>query len=103
MAAYLIFLRESEIRDADAMTRYQEGNRKGGGPSHGMKPLIIYGQTEALEGDAPDGVVVLEFPDAAAARAWYDDPGYQSRIPDRMLAADYRAMLVEGWAPPSAA
>jgi uncharacterized protein (DUF1330 family) len=99
MPAYLLFIRESEVRDADAMKRYQDGNRADNSPKHGARPLVVYGKMEALEGKAPEGVVLLEFPDAEAAKAWYEAPGYQSRIPDRLQAADYRAMLLEGWAP----
>lgn len=101
MPAYMIFIRESEIRDPEAMQKYKDGNA-GGGPSHGVKPLVVYGKQEAIEGTAPDGMVVLEFPDTESAKAWYNEPGYQSRIPYRMAAADYRCILVEGWTPPGA-
>ena len=37
-------------------------------------PLAVYGKTQALEGPVPDGLLILEFPDADAARAWYDSP-----------------------------
>jgi uncharacterized protein (DUF1330 family) len=101
MPAYMIFIRESEIRDPEAMARYQGGNRSGG-PSHGIRPLAVYGKQEAIEGTAPDGVVLLEFPDMDSAKAWYNSPEYQARVPDRLQAADYRCVLVEGWTPPAA-
>jgi uncharacterized protein (DUF1330 family) len=96
MAAYLIFIREGEVFDPEAMALYKTHNRTNPAPIP-AKPLIVYGKTEALEGDAPDGIVVLEFPDAATARAWYDSEEYQAGIPLRKKAADYRAMLVEGF------
>jgi uncharacterized protein (DUF1330 family) len=61
-----------------------------------MKPLVVYGKMEVLEGQAPDGIVMLQFPSVVAARAWYQSPDYQAAIPHRQKAADYRAVIVEG-------
>jgi uncharacterized protein (DUF1330 family) len=91
----MIFIREGEIVDHEAMKAYQSGNRSGTGPA-GMKPLVVYGRMEALEGDAPDGVVVLEFPNSEAAKNWYFSPEYQERAKLRQKAAPYRAIMVEG-------
>lgn len=98
MAAYLLFIRESPVHDEAAFREYQQGNRAAG-PAPGVKPLVAYGAIEALEGEMPDGVVLLEFPDAQAARDWYAEPGYQERAKLRHKAADYRAMLIEGFDP----
>lgn len=98
MATYILFMREGAVADPAAMAAYQARNRETS-PSNGLKPLVIYGRLEALEGEAPDGVVLLEFPDKAAAMAWYNSPEYQSAIPLRQQAAPYRAILMEGWAP----
>lgn len=95
MAAYAIFIREGAVSDPEAMARYQSGNR-GGVPNPDMKALAVYGAMEQLEGEPADGVVILEFADMAAAREWYFSEDYQSRVPHRMAAAPYRAMLVEG-------
>lgn len=95
MATYMIFIREGEVLDHDAMKAYQSGNAAGSVPQ-GMKPLVVYGALEAFEGDAPDGVVILQFPDAAAAKAWYFSPEYQERAKLRQQAAPYRAIMVEG-------
>jgi uncharacterized protein (DUF1330 family) len=100
MTAYLMFLREGPVQDADAMAAYQGHNRANPAPIP-AKPLVVYGKIEALEGQAPDGMVVLEFPDAATARAWYDSAEYQAGIPLRQKAANYRAMLVEGFSMPT--
>lgn len=95
MATYMIFIREGEVVDHEAMAAYQGGNRSGG-VLPGMKPLAVYGASETFEGDAPDGVVILEFPDAATAKAWYFSPEYQERAKLRQQAAPYRAIMVEG-------
>jgi uncharacterized protein (DUF1330 family) len=100
MAAYAIFIREGAVTDAEAMAKYQSGNRAGPRdpdlPKPDMKAHIVYGAMEQLEGEPCDGMVVLEFPDMAAARDWYYSEDYQARIPFRQQAAPYRAFLVEG-------
>lgn len=91
----MIFLREGAIVDEEAMAEYQSGNRNSP-PPPGLKPLVVYGEMETLEGDAADGMVILEFPDRESARAWYYGEDYQSRIPARQKAAPYRAFMVDG-------
>ena len=55
---------------------------------------------ETLEGDGPPGrLVVLEFPDLAAARRFYESPEYRAIIGIRHRAATSRLVLVEGHAP----
>ena len=61
-----------------------------------MTPLSVYAAIEALEGDAPDGMVLLQFPTIEDARAWYNSPEYQAAIPHRMKGAEYRALLFQG-------
>ena len=95
MTAYVIFFREGPIRDAEAMAEYQRRNRENKGDFK-LKPLSVYGALEALEGDAPDGVVLLEFPTVEDAKAWYNSPGYQAAVPYRLKAAAYRAVIVQG-------
>jgi uncharacterized protein (DUF1330 family) len=91
----MIFIREGEIVDAEAMAAYQSGNRSGVTPS-GLKPLVVYGAMESLEGEPADGVVVLEFPDRDTAKTWYHSPEYQERAKLRQKAAPYRCIMVEG-------
>lgn len=100
MAAYIIFIRESEIRDPEAMAAYSGSNRDGAAmfvERFGIQPLAVYGECEAIEGQDADGVVLLKFPDMEKARAWYDSEEYQKAVPLRMQAADYRAILFEGF------
>jgi uncharacterized protein (DUF1330 family) len=89
----MLFIREGEIVDHEAMAAYQSGNRGGAVP--GMRPLVVYGAMECFEGEAADGVVLLEFPDTAAAKTWYFGD-YQERAKLRQKAAPYRCMLLEG-------
>jgi uncharacterized protein (DUF1330 family) len=61
-----------------------------------MKLLALYGAQQELEGKAPEGTVILEFPSMEAAKAWYHSPGYQRAAPHRRKGADYRAFIVQG-------
>ena len=94
MAAYVIFIREGEIVDPEAMAAYQSGSR-GSPPPEGMKALAVYGAMETLEGEGADGVVILEFADMEAARGWYYGD-YQERAKLRQKAAPYRGFIVQG-------
>lgn len=94
MTAYVIFIRDS-IKDTNEMATY--GQKAGGARGdHPITPLAFYGAVETLEGPKVDGVVLLSFPDAAAAHAWYDSPAYQDALQHRLKGADYRVMIVEG-------
>jgi uncharacterized protein (DUF1330 family) len=45
---------------------------------HGAKPLSFYAPVTAPELIGTlDGVVLIEFPDVAAAKAWYESQAYQ--------------------------
>jgi uncharacterized protein (DUF1330 family) len=94
MATYIVFMRES-TQDQSELDTYQSkvGESFAG---HPIKILAAYGPQQALEGAAPEGVVIVEFPTTAAARAWYDSPPYQAVAQHRFKGASYRAVLVEG-------
>ncbi len=99
MTAYIIVTRESAIRDDAEMAEYSRLNRENAEEfrnDYQLKPLVVYGASEGLEGAAPEGVIILQFPTVAGAKAWYNSPSYQAALPHRMKAADFRAILVEG-------
>jgi uncharacterized protein (DUF1330 family) len=77
------------------MEKYSAMNRQLPPPA-GLTPLAVYGALESLEGDAPDGAVVLQFPSVQAAKAWYHSADYQAALPHRKKGANYRAFIVEG-------
>ena len=54
------------------------------------------GAAEALEGAAPKRMVLLEFPNADAARRWYRSPEYQAALKLREGCATGRLVVVEG-------
>jgi uncharacterized protein (DUF1330 family) len=96
MPAYLIVYRESPVRDAAEMEQYQAQTRQMSGGDWKLTPRVIYGDVTPLEGQAPDGVIMLEFPTVEEAKAWYESPAYQAALPHRKKAADFRAIIVQG-------
>lgn len=94
MATYIVFTRES-TQDQSELDLYMKkvGETFKG---HPVKILAAYGPQQVLEGDAPEGVVIVEFPSTEEARAWYDSPLYQEVVKHRFNGSKYRAVLVEG-------
>lgn len=93
MAAYIIAIRE-RTTDAEALAAYAAGAAKARTPA--LRALAAYGACETLEGPDVEGVVLLEFPDMAAAHEWYDSPAYQAAREHRLKGGDYRFVLFEG-------
>jgi uncharacterized protein (DUF1330 family) len=78
MSAYLIFIRDKTL-DAREMAAYA----KAAAPTldgHEAKVLSFYGPHIDLEGGPTEGAVIIEFPDTAAAKAWYHSPAYQAEF-----------------------
>jgi uncharacterized protein (DUF1330 family) len=94
MKAYMVFTREKTTDAAELAIYFEKVRATFEG--HEIKVLASYGKHEVLEGDATEGVVVVEFPSAAAAKAWYDSPGYTEVRKHREAGSVYRAILVEG-------
>ena len=65
----------------------------------GGRFLIHGAPAEAIEGAWSADVIVIEFPDRAAARGWYDSPAYRAILPLRLQHARGVAFLVDGVAP----
>jgi uncharacterized protein (DUF1330 family) len=64
---------------------------------YGGRFLVRGGAHEVLEGDCrPTRIVVLEFPDMARAKAWYNSPEYAPLLKLRLSAATGPVILVEG-------
>ncbi len=64
---------------------------------YGGKFVIRGGKAELIEGTKePARIVVIEFPDAAAAKRWYNSPEYQEALKIRLANSTGRVLLVEG-------
>jgi uncharacterized protein (DUF1330 family) len=94
MSAYFVMIREQTI---DPVTLADYGPRASlAAQGHPLKPLATYGTLDQLEGDPIEGAVILEFPDMAAARAWYDSPSYQAAVKFRHAGSKSTAFFIEG-------
>jgi uncharacterized protein (DUF1330 family) len=94
MSAYLIFIRKRTL-DQSELDAYA----KAVGPSLEESPfkfLAAYGRQQVLEGPAPEGVAIAEFPSLEAAKQWYESPAYQAAAQHRFKGATYRGLIVEG-------
>ena len=64
---------------------------------HGGEYLVRGGAVETIEGSwRPGRMVVLRFPDKAAAKAFLDDPGYKPLADLRQRVAPTDMILVDG-------
>ena len=87
-----------EVRDLDALIEYRRRNTDAVA-NHGGRFLVRGGEATALEGEWPtQRIVLIEFPDAAAARAWYESGDYRPLKALRQGASDTNILLVEGQA-----
>jgi uncharacterized protein (DUF1330 family) len=103
MAAYIIA--DVQVTDPDTYWTYRSQT-----PSivqkYGGRFIVRGGEVAPLEGDWQAGrVVVIEFPDMAAAKRFYQSPEYRQIIGFRQRAATSRIILVDGytekgWEPP---
>ena len=94
MPAYLIA--DVEVLDPDAYAEYRRQVlplvKKQGG-----RFVVRGGAHETLEGPwRPARVVIIEFPDMAALKAWYHSPEYAALIELRQRASRGSLIAVEG-------
>jgi uncharacterized protein (DUF1330 family) len=82
--------------DQEKLVEYRERNTDVVA-AHGGRFVVRGGRVERLEGDwDPQRVVVMEFADVAAARAWHDAPEYQPLRALRSGVSSTDLILVEG-------
>jgi uncharacterized protein (DUF1330 family) len=94
MSAYVLV--DVEVKDADQYDRYRPLAATSV-EQYGGRYVVRGGASEVLEGDrVPHRLVVLEFPDADAARRWYHSPEYAEAKATREGAAVGSFVLVEG-------
>lgn len=94
MSAYIVA--EIEVADSETYARYR-AQTPAAIEAHGGRFIVRGGTVEGVEGEPPAGrVVIIEFPDMAAARRFYDSQEYQALLPLRLAAARSRLYFVEG-------
>jgi len=95
MPAFLIV--RAEVTDPDRYAIYARHTPRLIA-AHGGRFVARGGGVETIEGDPePRRVVVVEFPDAEAARAFYHSEDYQRIVGIRQQASDSEMILVEGF------
>jgi uncharacterized protein (DUF1330 family) len=68
--------------------------------AYGGRFIVRGGAVQALEGAwNPGRLVILEFPSAERARAWWASPDYAEAKALRLATAQSRMILVEGVSP----
>ncbi|MDE0422873.1 MAG: DUF1330 domain-containing protein [Gammaproteobacteria bacterium] len=94
MAAYVIV--NDEVLDQGTFSDFRE--RIGATvDAHGGRYLVRGGSVEVVEGSwSADRVVVVEFDDVAAARAWLNSPEYTELKQIRERSANANVIVVEG-------
>ncbi|CAL9503769.1 hypothetical protein SUDANB6_03502 [Streptomyces sp. enrichment culture] len=63
---------------------------------YGGRYLVHVTRHEVLEGSWPGSVVMIGFPGAAEARAWWDSPAYREIAPLRSRHIEGDIILVDG-------
>lgn len=94
MPAYVIA--DIEVTDADLYEQYKPL----AAPTvekYGGRYVVRGGEVQVKEGDwAPRRLVMAEFPDRAAAEAWYASPEYAEPLKMRIASTKSRLMIVDG-------
>ncbi|MFI4986519.1 MAG: DUF1330 domain-containing protein [Alphaproteobacteria bacterium] len=94
MAAYIIG--DVEVKDPETYAQYRS-RVMATIEKYGGRFLVRGGAHEPLEGKwRPRRLVVLEFPDMAAAKAWYGSKDYAPLIKLRQSASEGSLVAVEG-------
>ena len=63
---------------------------------YGGRFLIHGGTPQVVEGEWSGNLIVIEFPDAAHVRDWYDSPAYREILPLRTANARGPVFIIEG-------
>lgn len=97
MPAYVIT--EVEVTDPERYDQYRAATPATIAAAGG-RFLVRGGESTTLEGDwQPSRLVVLEFPDLAAAKRWYESEAYQAAKKIREEGAIMRMVAVQGVGP----
>jgi uncharacterized protein (DUF1330 family) len=87
------------VGDPVAYERYKQ-LAQGAVAAYGGRYIVRGGATTTLEGSwKPCRLVVLEFPDAERARAWWHSPEYAPGKALRQSCSETEMLLVEGVPP----
>ena len=95
MAAYFIS-DQQEVTDPETLKAYGAGVMDTLS-KYGGKVIVRDTEPEGVEGEwDPKRVIIVEFADKAALKAWYESPEYSELLKIRLASARGHAMMVEG-------
>ena len=94
MTAYVV-ARLRNVRMGEGIEAYLQGVDATLAP-FGGRYLVHGAGKEVLEGAWPEDLVVVAFPDADSARAWYRSPAYRAILPFRTGNSEADLVLVPG-------
>jgi uncharacterized protein (DUF1330 family) len=99
MPAYVVV--DIAVHDSKTYERYKE-LAQASLAQYGGRYVARGGATTILEGTwNPKRLVILEFADAAQARAWWDSPEYAEAKAIRQRSARTEMLIVEGYDAPA--
>jgi uncharacterized protein (DUF1330 family) len=94
LAAYLVA--DIDVTDPEGYKEYAAG-AGATVDAYGGRYLVRAGATSTLEGDpTPKRFVILQFPDMAALRAWYDSDEYRPLRDLRQRCSTAKIFTAEG-------
>jgi len=94
MPAYVVV--EVDVHDAERYEHYKQ-LAPASIAAHGGRYLARGGNVDVLEGTwEPQRLVILEFPSASRARAWWSSPEYAEAKQLRHQTAATKMIIVEG-------
>jgi uncharacterized protein (DUF1330 family) len=94
MTAYVVLMRE-RTRDAVEFDAYM-AKIPSTRANHAVTRLAVFGKLTVLEGPQFEGAVILSFPTAEEALAWYNSPAYQDALMNRVKGSDHRVFIIDG-------
>lgn len=94
MSAFVVLIRNNTKDQAELDVYGALASKARDG--HKLTPLAFYGELESLEGQEPEGAVIIKFDDIDAAKRWYYSPEYQTAKAHRNLGADYTVFILDG-------
>ena len=90
------FIVQIDIHDQDGYDRYAEQAGPTMVGTDGI-PLVVDDAPVLLEGSWHGSrTIVIQFPDEAAFRKWYDSPAYQDALKLRLASTSSNAVLLQG-------
>ena len=98
MPTYIVVL--VDVEDAEKYQEYGEAwNLQSFMEDYGGEFIMMSDEPDVIEGEWSGRLVVMKFPDAEKARAWYDSPEYHDVRTIRWASSTTTMILVPGFDP----